>query len=541
MRQATELPGAEGEPHISPDGRQIVFSSRAAGQWDIYVLRVGGSRAINLTADSSADDRQPAFSPDGQQIAFRSERGGAGIFVMGATGESVRRVTAAGYDPAWSPDGRSLAYSTEPVGDPYNRATTLAEIWVAEVTTGKTRRITTTDGVQPAWSLDGRHIAYWTNKAGQRDIAVVSAEGGTSSDVTNDIATDWSPEWSPDSRWLYFSSDRGGQMNLWRVPMDEQRKPAGPPQPITRSLTGVGHARLSADGTKLSLLSYTRSNELSIVPFDAVRGADVAAISTIRSPSLGWCQPSPHVDWLACTSRGRQEDIVLLRADGAETARLTDDLAKDRVPTWSPDGARVGFMSARSGRWELWTIGRDGSDLRQATDLKAEVRELVWSPDSRRAITTNPSTPFGIWLFDTSSLANRQTATFIPQQSSPEQFRAEAWSANGQLVAGAFLEPSGLPKAIGVWNLETRTTRRFEVPLAGSGIRQIAGWMPDSRRLLAITAIGLVLVDVESGATTPLNVPKGGTAYRLSQDATRLMIERETVDGDVWLLDIGGK
>jgi hypothetical protein len=65
--------------------------------------------------------------------------------------------------------------------------------------------------------------------------------------------------------------------------------------------------------------------------------------------------------------------------------------------------------------------------------------------------------------------------------------------------------------------------------------------MPDSRRLLAITAIGLVLVDVESGATTPLNVPKGGTAYRLSQDATRLMIERETVDGDVWLLDIGGK
>jgi hypothetical protein len=228
MRQVTEMPGAESEPHISPDGRQIVFSSNAGGHWDVYLLRVGGSRAINLTADSPADDRQPAFSPDGQQIAFRSERGGGGIFVMGATGESVRRVTAAGFDPAWSPDGRSLVYSTEPVDNPYER-NIQAEIWVAEIASGKTRRLTTTDGIQPTWSPDGRHIAYWTNKAGQRDIVTVAADGGTPTDVTNDAATDWSPEWSPDSRWLYFSSDRGGQMNLWRVPMNTAGRPAGPP------------------------------------------------------------------------------------------------------------------------------------------------------------------------------------------------------------------------------------------------------------------------------------------------------------------------
>ena len=151
MRQITEMPGAEGEPHVSPDGRQIVFSSRAGGQWDIYVLRVGGSRAINLTADSPADDREPAFSPNSEQIAFRSERGGGGIFVMGATGESVRRVTATGYDPAWSPDGRSLAYLTEPVSDPYRSIYPGGDL-VADVASGKAHRLTTTDGVQPAWS-----------------------------------------------------------------------------------------------------------------------------------------------------------------------------------------------------------------------------------------------------------------------------------------------------------------------------------------------------------------------------------------------------
>ncbi len=85
------------------------------GNWDIYLKRVGGERVINLTEDSAADDKQPAFSPDGELIAFRSEREGGGIFLMGATGESVRRLTDFGYNPAWSPDGKEIVCATEEV------------------------------------------------------------------------------------------------------------------------------------------------------------------------------------------------------------------------------------------------------------------------------------------------------------------------------------------------------------------------------------------------------------------------------------------
>ena len=111
--QLTTEPGLDEFPSLSPDGKWIVYDGNQAGNADIYLQSVGGHNAINLTKDSPEDDTQPAFSPDGESIAFRSEREGGGIFVMGRTGESVRRLTDGGYNPAWSPDATKIVYATD--------------------------------------------------------------------------------------------------------------------------------------------------------------------------------------------------------------------------------------------------------------------------------------------------------------------------------------------------------------------------------------------------------------------------------------------
>ena len=256
----TDQAGLESFPSLAPDGKSIVYSSAASGNLDLYLQRVEGRNTTNLTADSPADDTQPAFSPDGTRIAFRSERGGGGIFVMGATGEAVRRLSDVGYNPSWSPDGRFIVCAQETIEQPASRYSNASALWVIDVSTGERRQVTAGDAVQPSWSPHGHRIAYWAADAtGQRDLWTMPAQGGAPVAVTNDRFVDWSPIWSPDGRYLFFSSDRGGSMNLRRVPVDEATGLAkGDPEPVTTPSSNSALITMSATASGSPMWSSRR-------------------------------------------------------------------------------------------------------------------------------------------------------------------------------------------------------------------------------------------------------------------------------------------
>lgn len=109
--------------------------------------------------------------------------------------------------------------------------------------------------------------------------------------------------------------------------------------------------RFGADHQRTVGMAYSTTYELLLSAADNA-GAPRPEPTSVRSPSLGWCSPSTTSDWLACSSRAAQEGIVLVRPDGSDTVRLTDDAPKDRNPRWSPDGSRIAFMSSRSGQWD---------------------------------------------------------------------------------------------------------------------------------------------------------------------------------------------
>jgi Tol biopolymer transport system component/serine/threonine protein kinase len=548
--QLTTDAGVELFPTLSPDGGFLAYSSRHGDEdWDIYLLRAGGERAINLTEDSPADDVQPAFSPDGRQIAFRSSREDGGLFVMGATGESARRLTTFGWNPAWSPDGEKLVFAAEPIShNPFDRPTTSA-LWTVVVATAELNRLFEGDAVQPSWSPGGRRIAYWGLVEGgaQRDVYTIPAAGGEPAAVTNDAAIDWSPEWSPDGKYLYFSSDRGGSMNLWRVPIDERSgKTEGPPEPVRAPATFVAHVSFSRDGRRLVYASMLTAQSLESFGFDPAAGVVgsasplARAVRSVENPRV-----SPDGQWIV-GARESPEDIVLLRMDGSEQGLVTDDPHRDRVPRWSPDASKIAFYSDRSGKYEIWSVKPDGSEPKRLTDLpERPTRYPFWSPDGKRLLfSSQGATGF---IIDPELPWSEQTPELLPPYPSERrEFVPLDWSPDGETIVGYLQSKSGVRSGIATYSL---ATRGFE-EILDFGSAPV--WLPDSRRIL-FQGLGpgrardpahyepdfkLFVVDrITKEFREVLALPGASIdSPALSPDGRRLVFVRVSVDSDIWML-----
>jgi serine/threonine protein kinase len=544
--QLTDQPGQELHPSLSPDGRALVYASQASGNWDIYFQRVGGKTALNLTKDSAADDTHPAFSPDGQWIAFRSERDGGGLFVMGATGEDVRRVSDRGFHPTWSADAKELGADTSDFLEPEG-LTSRGQLVVIDVATGSTRVMSElTDVHQPHWSPNGHRIAYWGRhgEGSQRDVWTVAASGGAAVAVTNDAATDWNPVWSPDGRWMFFSSNRGGSMNLWRVRINEVSGAVlGQPQPVTTPSSYSGYVSVSRDGQRVAYANVTFDGNLFKIEFDPGRGVTAGQPSAITQGTRSTLFPdvSPNGEWVVAGSPARagQEDVFVMRSDGTGFRKLTDDAHRDREPKWSPDGKKVGFYSDRSGEFQLWTVNADGSGLRQLTNSGVIITNLVWSPDGTRVAARTPpraETPGRVLVVDVGTSWSDQ----IPDALQFSMLDGVAvvpnsWSADGRQLALNAVGPNS-SAGIYIYDFETRRIKKVsELAPIGGGLG--ARWLSDSRRLLVEYQGRLHLIDAATAKSHELLsvAPDAIVGHSISRDDRLIVYGLRRIKADIWL------
>ena len=532
--QLTVQSGAEEFPSLSPDGKWIVYASAASGNADIYLQSVGGQTAINLTKDATADDQQPAFSPDGERIVFQSNRDGGGIFVMGRTGESVRRLTDSGYNPAWSPGGKEVVYATENVlFNPAGRGPR-SGLWVVNVDSGEKRPIATEDSVQPSWSPAGSRIAFWAARGPQRqrDILTISAAGGDAVLVTDDAALDWNPVWAPDGKSLFFASSRGGSMNLWRVPIDEASgRPLGQPEPLTVPSRFVGHISVSADGSRIAYCSNELEQNVQRITMDPASEKILPEPEWVTTGSQPWggLDVAPDGQSIVLYSIRSQEDVFVARADGTGLRQLTNDAANDRYPKWSPDGRRIVFYSNRAGGWEAWMINVDGSGLTQLT-RQSGAHYPLWSPDGSRMAFTDLVEQRGVSIFDLRKPWQDQTPERLPNPPGAS-WRATSWSADGRQLAGVETRIDQ-PAAVWVYSLESRSFKR----LSDFGLDTY--WLPDSRRVIFSKARGVITVaDSQTGAVRDI-FSRPGEDFMLgavSRDGRSLYLLRRSRQADIWM------
>ncbi len=530
IARITVQQGIESFPSLSPDAKWVVYASGG----DIFLQNVGGQAAINLTNDRSAENSQPAFSPDGEHIAFLSQREGGGIFVMGQTGESVRRVGGVGFNPKWSPDGKELVFATEVVQAEPESRTSASQLWAINVATGAKRLVCDTDAVQPSWSPHGFRIAYWSSRVtgrplGQRDIWTVPAAGGQATPVTDDPALDWSPIWSPDGRFLYFSSDRGGSMNLWRIAIDERSgKALARPEPVTTPALFLGHFSFSGDGTRLAFESRAIDQNVLRAEFDPKQERIGGEPARVTTGSRRWAEidVSPDGQWLTMRPIGMQEDIFVVRADGNGLRQLTSDVARDRNPSWSPDGKTITFASNRtSDSYQIWTIRADGSGLQQITLNQSNAFWPTWSPaGARLAANTNTRSLF---FLDASKRWSDQTVEFVASPAGG--FRPRSWSRDGRWIIGT-AENNDLGGLLN-YSIKSRSFER----LRDSG--QSPRWLSDGRRIVFADGGRLVLLDVSTKRVRELLSLKDAVIRNvaLAPDDHAIYFIPMITDGDIWM------
>ena len=225
--------------------------------------------------------------------------------------------------PAWSPDSRRLAY----VSFENNRSS----IWVQTLRTGNRIQVSNKPGINgaPAFSPDGRKLVLTLGGIdGNLDIHVLDLSTRQTQRLTTHRAIDTEGSWSPDGRYIYFTSDRSGGPQIYRVAAT-----GGTPERVTFEGSYNARPRLSPDGKRLAMVHLDRG-EYRIAVMDVGR-KDLLVVSAGRqdeSPSF-----APNSDTLIYATRQARNGVLeTVTADGLIRQRVSSGQGDVREPVWSP-------------------------------------------------------------------------------------------------------------------------------------------------------------------------------------------------------------
>jgi Tol biopolymer transport system component len=241
------------------DGRTLVYSAGTSiNDYFLWRLNVASGEAKRLET-ASVGAMFPAAAWKGRRLAFARQVSDQDIWRVeaGAKPEPFLASTMLDNNAQFSPDGQRIAFSSA-------RGVDRVAIWLSDAGGANLVQLTrgpgTYDG-SPRWSPDGRCIAFDAlGSDGRRSVHIVESTGGQSRHLTTGFP--WInkvPSWSRDGKWIYFTSDRTGRWEIWRIPAQ-----GGATEQIT---SNGGYVALeSADG---NTLYYTKTGSYGVEPLYA--------------------------------------------------------------------------------------------------------------------------------------------------------------------------------------------------------------------------------------------------------------------------------
>lgn len=261
-------------------------------------------RKVIFSAPNSL--QAPNWTPDDKALIYNSE---GLIYRFGlATGKTevlnTDFVNRNNNDHVLSFDGKMLGLSSSSGEEEYGSL-----IYTVPVEGGTPKRITS---VGPSylhgWSPDRQWLAFTGGRDGVYNIFKIPSDGsGPEVKLTDEPTLDDGPEYSPDGKYIYFNSTRTGSMELWRM------KPDGSGQEqLTDDDFQNWFPHFSPDGNWIVFISYLPEVAAAEHPF------------------------YKHVYLRKMPAGGGRPKVIAYLYGGQGTIN---------VPSWSPDGKHIAFVS----------------------------------------------------------------------------------------------------------------------------------------------------------------------------------------------------
>lgn len=318
-----------GEAYFSPDMRWIIFQATEKGQehYQMYVARLrwdskkvkgpvlltplpmkttprvpvllGADRPVRVSASPSRNTCG-YFSPDGRSLIFAS-----------TTGKEEPGEPEAGYQR----QGGQYRWAYPKGMEVYR-----ADNWLSKLT--KARKATSVDlapvrltdndayDAEGTYSPDGRWIVFTSNRTGDLELFVMRPDGTGAVQLTSTKGYDGGPFFSPDGKRLVYRSDRKGNDLLQVFTADLTFDPDG-------NITGMANERQLTEGA-----------DVNWGPF--------------------WYPTGQYIVYATSTHGHHNYELYLMRADGSAKRRVTFHRSFDGLPVFSPDGNWLMWSSKRT-------------------------------------------------------------------------------------------------------------------------------------------------------------------------------------------------